>query len=57
MASATQSSLAEYLDSSYRPDREYLDGEVRERNVGKREHARVQALLTAWLMEHETLCQ
>ena len=51
MASATPISLAEYLDTSYGPDREYLDGEVRERNVGKREHVRVQA----WLMAHETV--
>jgi hypothetical protein len=35
MANATQISVTEYLQTSYRPDREYVDGEVRERNVGK----------------------
>ena len=38
---------------SYRPDREYVDGEIRERNVGKWEHARVQWLLAAWFFQHE----
>ena len=55
MASATVLSIAEYHDTSYRPDREYIDGELRERNVGKREHARMQALLTIWFGQHETL--
>ncbi len=51
MATPTQISITEYLNTSYRPDREYVDGEVRERNVGKWEHARVQALLAAWFRE------
>jgi hypothetical protein len=45
--------LREYLGTSYRPDREYVDGEIRERKVGKWEHARVQWLLAAWLGAHE----
>jgi Uma2 family endonuclease len=45
--------LAEYLDVDFRPDREFIDGEIRERNVGKTEHARVQALLTIWFGNHE----
>jgi hypothetical protein len=45
--------LAEYLDVDFRPDREFIDGEIRERNVGKTEHARVQALLAAWFANHE----
>jgi Uma2 family endonuclease len=53
MASVTQIPAAEYLKTSYRPDREYIDGEVRERNVGKWEHARVQALLAGWFGGHE----
>ncbi|MBV8629995.1 MAG: hypothetical protein JOZ83_03670 [Silvibacterium sp.] len=48
MATPTQISIEEYLNTSYRPDREYVDAEVRERNVGKWEHARVQALLAVW---------
>ena len=45
MATQVRISLQEYLDTPYRPDREYIDGEVRERNVGKWEHARLQLLL------------
>jgi Uma2 family endonuclease len=54
MATALHISLTEYLATSYRPDREYVDGEIRERNVGKWEHARVQALLAAWFINHES---
>ena len=53
MAASTQISLSEYLETSYRPDCEYVDGEVRERNVGKWEHARVQLLLAVWFGNHE----
>jgi Uma2 family endonuclease len=53
MATATHIPLSEYLETSYRPDREYVDGELRERNVGKWDHARVQAVLTAWFFNHE----
>ena len=53
MATSTVISLSEYLTTSYRPDREYLDGEVVERNVGKWDHARIQALLTIWFGQHE----
>jgi Uma2 family endonuclease len=55
MASVTQILVADYLTSSYRPDREYIDGEVRERNVGKWEHARVQFLLALWFGNHEAV--
>lgn len=34
--------LKEYLTTCYRPDCEYVNGEVRERSVGKWEHARVR---------------
>jgi Uma2 family endonuclease len=53
MATTTHIPLSEYLETSYRPDREYVDGEVRERNVGKWEHARLQALLASWLQSQE----
>lgn len=55
MASATLIPMVEYLNTSYRPDREYIDGELRERNVGKWDHARVQYLLAFWFGKHETL--
>jgi Uma2 family endonuclease len=53
MATILQIPLDEYLGITYRPDREYVDGEIRERNVGKYEHARIQALLAAWFNQHE----
>ena len=53
MATATLIPLDQYLSTSYRPDREYIDGEVVERNMGKWEHARIQALLTIWFGSHE----
>jgi Uma2 family endonuclease len=53
MATALHIPLHEYMSTSYRPDCEYVDGEVRERNVGKYEHARVQALLARWFGNHE----
>jgi Uma2 family endonuclease len=53
MATITHIPLSEYLETSYRPDREYVDGELRERNVGKWEHARLMALFAGWLGNHE----
>ncbi len=53
MATILHIPLNEYLGISYRPDREYVDGEIRERNVGKWEHARVQWLLALWFGNHE----
>ena len=53
MASAIQIPVSKYIDAAFRPDREYIDGEVRERNVGKWEHARLQWLLAGWFGKHE----
>ncbi|HUB00519.1 MAG TPA: Uma2 family endonuclease [Terracidiphilus sp.] len=53
MATISHVRLEAYLAASFRPDREYVDGEIKERNVGKWEHARVQALLAAWFVNHE----
>lgn len=54
MASTTHVPVSEYLQTVFRPDREYVDGEIRERHVGKYEHARLQALLAAWFYQHES---
>jgi len=53
MATLAHIPLIEYLDRSYRPDCEYVDGEIRERNVGTWEHARLQWLLALWFGRHE----
>jgi Uma2 family endonuclease len=54
MATATTLiSIDEYLRTSYHPDRDYVDGEIQERNLGERDHARLQALLTIWFGNNE----
>jgi len=53
MAASTYLSITEYLNTDYDPDLEYVDGQLVERNVGKWEHARLQALLTIWFGQHE----
>jgi Uma2 family endonuclease len=53
MPASTQISLDEYLNTVYRPDREYLDGELIEKNMGKWEHSRIQLVLGAWFFQHE----
>jgi Uma2 family endonuclease len=45
--------LSEYLATSYRPDCEYLDGELLERNVGEWDHSRLQMLLSRYLSNRE----
>jgi Uma2 family endonuclease len=50
MAVATQISVDEYLKTTYRPDRDYVDGEVLERNLGERDHSQPQALLAAYFL-------
>jgi Uma2 family endonuclease len=55
MASPAQIPLEQYLHTSYRPDREYVDCEVRERHLGLPPHSRTQALLAGWFGRHEQL--
>jgi Uma2 family endonuclease len=45
--------MSEYLAANYRPDREYVDGELVERNVGEWDHSRLQALLLGQLLQYE----
>jgi Uma2 family endonuclease len=49
MTSSTLVPVAEYLSTSYDPDREYVDGIVLERNVGELDHSEVQTELSHWL--------
>jgi hypothetical protein len=56
MAASTHTSLQEYTHSIFHPpDREFVDGELRERHVGKYEHARTQALLAMWFGQNERI--
>jgi Uma2 family endonuclease len=38
--------LEQYLNTTYRPDRDWIDGAVKERNMGEQSHARIQAYFT-----------
>lgn len=55
MAAATQLpiSVSEYLHTSYRPDCDYVDGVVEERNLGEFDHASVQRALLVWFIQQE----
>ena len=44
-STATLVSLDEYLHTTYRPDRDYLEGELLERNMGEQPHGRVQLII------------
>lgn len=50
MSQATLVALEEYLGSSYDPDREWVDGELIERNMGETDHGGLQGLIVAWLV-------
>ena len=45
--------LREYLETSYRPDCDFLEGELLERNVGEWDHSRLQVLLSSYLSLRE----
>src|ERR1700691_614658 len=45
MAAATLVSVEEYLATSYEPDCDYVDGELEDRNVGRKSHAKAQSNL------------
>lgn len=53
MSTSTLVPLAEYLNTSYRPDCDYLEGELLERNVGEWDHSRLQTLLARYLSNRE----
>jgi Uma2 family endonuclease len=62
MATNVLISLEEYQATSYRPDCEYIDGQVcekdpglEEHNMGKFDHSRIQVLLAIWFGKHESL--
>jgi Uma2 family endonuclease len=49
MATGTLVSLDEYLSTTYDPDREYVDGELLERNMGELDHSGIQGIVFALL--------
>jgi len=50
MATAALISVEEYLSTSYRPDCDFIEGEVLERNLGQKDHSKLQSRLCAWFL-------
>ena len=53
MGVGTLISMDEYLRTSFHPDCDFIEGEVLERNVGKRRHAYAQARIAAWFVHRQ----
>jgi Uma2 family endonuclease len=54
MAAGSLVSIHEYLNTSYRPDRDYVDGVVLERNLGEYDHARLQTEIAYYFRSHSS---
>jgi len=53
MGLATLVSVEEYLNTSYPDgDKEYIDGEIQERNLGRFEHSSLQTAIAFYLRSH-----
>jgi Uma2 family endonuclease len=52
MATTAAISVDEYLNSSYEPDMDYVDGRLEERNAGEIEHSDVIAAIMEWFLQH-----
>jgi Uma2 family endonuclease len=52
MAPTAQIGIETYLKTSYRPDCDFVDGEIEERNLGEFDHAQLQAAVSAWFYAH-----
>src|SRR5260370_19525319 len=48
MPSRTLVSVEEYLHTSYRPDCDYVDGEIVERNLGELDHSDLKSEIVAY---------
>jgi len=53
MASTTLVAVGDYLKTTYRPDCDYVDGRLEERNVGEHDHAALQAALILWFGQRQ----
>jgi Uma2 family endonuclease len=47
-------SVEEYLSTSYRPDCDYVDGHLEERNLGERPHGRTQLRIGAYFFNRQS---
>ena len=50
---STAISMESYLQTSYSPDREYIDGELKEKPGVSSIHGRMQILIGMWFGQHE----
>ena len=53
MASTTLIQVSEYLKTSYRPDCDYVEGRLEQRNAGEHDHAALQAALILWFGQRQ----
>lgn len=54
MATAAQLSMKpeDYIGKSFRPDCDFIEGELQERNLGEIEHSEMQMAVLSWFAEH-----
>ena len=50
MATATLVTVEEYLAHTYEPDCDFIAGVLEERNVGQKDHSKVQLRIAAWFL-------
>jgi len=55
MATAVHIPVSEYLRTTYRPDRDYVDGALKARHVGEQPHAHIQAIISGIFRENRKL--
>ncbi len=53
MATSTLVPMQVYLETDYRPDCDWIDGEVKERNVGEGQHSNVQLFFLGFFLQHK----
>jgi Uma2 family endonuclease len=51
MSTPTLVSVDEYLTTSYRPDCDFIDGVLVERNVGRKDHSKLQGAVYSWFRD------
>ncbi len=52
MATTQLIPVSEYLNTAYRPDVDYVDGELQERNLGERDHGKLQLFFAVLFDKH-----
>ncbi|MEO7029478.1 MAG: Uma2 family endonuclease [Acidobacteriaceae bacterium] len=54
MTTATIVPLSEYLSTAYRPDCDFLEGELLERNMGEQQHGAIQGFFVRFFGNHRS---